>query len=417
MGVTVTVTVLGATGSVGLQTLSLLQRIQKQKSQTNQPQAVQVEALVAQSSVKTLAYWARTLGAKFVALADPSKEQSLRTALKGSGIAMGVGKEAVLAAARRPCDLSISAISGFAGLAPTLCALEGAKILGLANKESVVCAGSLLMETAARKGVEIFPLDSEHHGLSRLLQGRESSEIARIGITASGGPFYQATQAQMRQATPEQAMRHPVWRMGAKITVDSATLMNKGLEILEAETLFGIPERKIDVLIHPEANLHAWVVLPSGEILTHISPPDMRIPLAACLSRAGLGGENLFSEQDSGQDSGKATGQDSGKEHASLESFPPFRFFPPDDARFPSLSLARLAARAGGSTPIVFNAANEAAVDAFLQRKIPLPEIFSWVEEALAKWIVPPASSLEEITNLHKAVLEDFSTRKSSLRN
>ena len=384
------VTILGASGSVGRQALSLMAAGRDH---------LQLEALVAGRSVETVAFWAKALQARFVAVADSCVGEDLKLALSGSGIDSGAGFQAVREAAQRSCDVSIAAISGFAGLAPTLASLGHARVLALANKESIVCAGRILLRRALLLGTEVVPLDSEHYGLARLLENVRKERVSGLGITASGGPFLHATRKQLQEATPEQALCHPVWRMGAKITVDSATLMNKGLEVIEAVHLFGFPEDRIDVVIHPECRLHAWVSFVCGDVFSHFSTPDMRIPLSACLSGREAGSRRLH--------------ESVGVSSLRFDRLRELTFLQPDHQRFPALRLAREVARTGGGAAIVLNAANEAAVRAFLEKRISFLSIASWVSEGLEKFAPPEPTTLQEITDIHEEVVAYFSDKSS----
>ena len=269
------ITILGATGSIGTSALSVM---------AERPEAFVVEAVTANANAAQLASIARKTGARVAVIADESAYEELKAALSGSGITAAAGAAAVIEAAVRPVDLVIAAIVGAAGLAPTFAAVNAGSRIALANKECLVSAGALFMRAAGRAGVAILPVDSEHNAIFQILDGRDSSTVERIIVTASGGPFHTWTREQMARATPAEALRHPNWSMGPKITIDSATLMNKGLELIEAHYLFDQPGEKLGVLIHPQSIVHGLVSFADGYVMAALSPPDMRTPLAHCLA-------------------------------------------------------------------------------------------------------------------------------------
>ena len=350
------VTVLGSTGSVGCNTIDLLER---------EPERFSVEALVANRNVEKLAEQARRLRPRFVAVADESAYGALKEALSGCDIEVAAGPQAVIEAAARPADWVMAAIVGAAGLQPTLAAIRRGATIGLANKETLVCAGHLVMNEVKAAGATIVPVDSEHSAIFQVFDFTQKDKIEKIILTASGGPFRTATREAMAKMTPEQAVAHPNWDMGAKISVDSATMMNKGLELIEAYHLFGLPEQQIDILVHPQSVVHSMVAYVDGSVLAQLGTPDMRTPIAYALAwpdRMATPGRRL-----------------------DLAAIGSLTFEIPDPERFPALRLAREALRAGGGAPTIFNAANEMAVQAFLERHIGFLEIARVVETVLAE--------------------------------
>jgi len=362
------VSVLGATGSVGGNTLDLLER---------HAGRYEVEALTANTNVELLASQARKLRARFVAIADPLKWRALKTALSGSGIESAAGGEAVIEAAKREADIVVAAIVGAAGLDPTLAAIESGKAVALANKECLVCAGDLLVERVRAKGGVLLPVDSEHNAIFQVFDFARPESVERIILTASGGPFRDWSVEALARATPAQAVAHPNWSMGAKISVDSATMMNKGLELIEAHHLFGLPEERIEVLIHPQSVVHSLVAYVDGSVLAQLGTPDMRTPIACALAwpdRIPTPSRRL-----------------------DLAALGSLTFAAPDPARFPALTLAREALVAGGSAPTVLNAANEVAVAAFLEGRIGFLDIAATVERVLAAIPVTRLASLDDV--------------------
>jgi 1-deoxy-D-xylulose-5-phosphate reductoisomerase len=350
------VTVLGATGSIGASTIDLLKR---------EPARYGVEAVTANSNAGALAALAREINARFAAVGDPAAYRDLKDALAGSGIAAGAGEDALIEAAQRPAQWVIGAITGAAGLKPTLAAAERGAIVALANKECLVCAGALFMRRAAACGATVLPVDSEHNALFQSMGAGRREDVRRVILTASGGPFRTKTAAEIRAATPEQALRHPNWSMGPKVTIDSATLMNKGLEVIEAFHLFALKPDEIDVLVHPQSIVHGLVEFRDGSLIAQLGSPDMRIPIAHCLAWPD---ERL---------AGPAPRLD-------LARVSTLTFEEPDLARFPALGLARRALEAGGGAPTVLNAANEVAVAEFLSRKLGFGGMAALVEATLA---------------------------------
>lgn len=350
------VTILGSTGSVGRSTVDLLSR---------EPERFPVEALTAQRNVALLAEQAMMLKARLAVIGDEALLPELRQRLAGSGIETAGGSRAIIEAAARPAEWVMAAIVGAAGLEPTLAAVRRGAIVALANKESLVCAGALVMREATLHGATILPVDSEHNAIFQVFDFDAPESIDRVILTASGGPFRTLSLGEMREVTPAQAIAHPVWSMGAKISVDSATLMNKGLELIEASFLFPVPEPRIEVLIHPQSVIHSLVSYVDGSVLAQLGTPDMRTPIAVALAwpaRMATPAGRL-----------------------DLASIAKLTFEVPDSARFPALNLARQALQSGGSAPTILNAANEVAVDAFLNGRIGFLDITRIVEQALTR--------------------------------
>lgn len=374
------VTILGSTGSVGRSTVALLE---------DAPDgAFRVEALVANRDAEGLAVQARRLGARLAVVADVAAHAALRDALAGSGIETAAGPEAVIAAAARPVDWTMAAIVGAAGLPATLAALRRGGVLALANKESLVCAGEIVMATARAAGATLLPVDSEHNAIFQALESRGSgadpyATVEKIVLTASGGPFRTTPVEDMAAITPEAAVKHPVWSMGAKISIDSATMMNKGLELIEAVRLFPIPEHRVEVLVHPQSTVHGLVQYADGSVLAQLGTPDMRTPIAHALAwpaRMAAAVPRL-----------------------DLVTLGRLDFFAPDPVRFPALRLAREALRAGGGATTILNAANEAAVGLFLDRRLGFLDIAAVVEDTLQRLGAPPADDLATILALDDA--------------
>jgi 1-deoxy-D-xylulose-5-phosphate reductoisomerase len=349
------ISVLGATGSIGESTLDLIGR---------DPSAYRVVALTGGHNAARLAELAILHRAELAVLADPEGYPALRAALAGTGIEAGAGEEALLEAASRPADWVMAAIVGAAGLKPTLEAVRQGRLTALANKECLVSAGDIFMAEVARAKTTLLPVDSEHSAVMQVMAGTSPERIERVCLTASGGPFRSWTLDQMRAARPEQALNHPNWSMGPKVTIDSATLMNKGLELLEAHHLFALPPDKLDVVIHPQSIVHCLVYLSDGSVLAQMSCPDMRTPIAYSLAWP----ERMHAPT----------------KRLDLASLGSLSFEAPDEERFPALRLAREVLEAGGSAGTVFNAANEVAVEAFLTGRIGFLAIAALVEATLA---------------------------------
>jgi len=348
------VTILGATGSIGASTIDLLKRNRSR---------YRVEAVSANRNGRALAQIARELDARFAAVADEGAYRDLKEGLAGSGIEAAAGPSAMIEAARRPADWVMAAIAGATGLEPTLAAVERGGTVALANKECLVCAGALFMRRAAQKGTKVLPVDSEHNALFQALGAGRREDVVRLVLTASGGPFRTWSIDAIRAATPAQALKHPNWSMGPKVTIDSATLMNKGLELIEAHHLFAMEPAGIDVVVHPQSVVHGLVEFRDGSVVAQLGPPDMRIPIAHCLAwptRIEGPGPRL-----------------------DLAQIAALTFEAPDLRRFPALALARRALEAGNGAPTVLNAANEVAVAEFIAERLPFPGIPALVEATL----------------------------------
>lgn len=372
------ITLLGATGSIGRSTAAVITQHRDRFSLT---------ALVGGSDAAALAATAKALGAGFAALADKSRGRALREALAGSGIASGAGPEAVAEAVERDCDLVVAAIVGTSGLGPTHRALKAGRRLALANKECLVCAGHAFMRDARAHGVAVLPIDSEHNALFQALGANPPDSVERMIITASGGPFRTWSAEAIAAATPDQALAHPTWSMGAKVTIDSAGLMNKGLELIEAHHLFGIPADRLDVLVHPQSIVHGLVAFKDGAVLAGLAAPDMCTPIAHCL---GLPERLAMTTR-----------------RLDLAAIGGLTFEAPDTQRFPALELGRSALRSAGVLPTVLNAANEVAVEAFLARRIPFSMIATIVGEVCDHYagrrLAAPDSIAEALSVDHDA--------------
>jgi 1-deoxy-D-xylulose-5-phosphate reductoisomerase len=348
------VTVLGATGSIGSSTVDLLRRERAQ---------YRVEAITANRNAAALALLAREFDVGFAAIADVSAYGELRDALSGTGIEVAAGEAGLLEAAQRPADWVMAAISGASGLKPTLAAAERGATVALANKECLVCAGGLFMRRAAAAGATVLPVDSEHNAVFQALGAGRREDVLRVILTASGGPFRTWPAAALRDASLDQALRHPNWTMGPKVTIDSATLMNKGLELIEAYHLFGLASAEIDVLVHPQSVVHGLVEFRDGSVVAQLGAPDMRIPIAHCLAwPTRLAGP---------------------APRLDLAKLATLTFEEPDLQRFPALGLARRALEEGAAAPTVLNAANEVAVEAFVAGRIGFQGIAALVEATL----------------------------------
>ena len=362
------ITILGSTGSVGRSTIDIIER---------NPRGFAIEALTAYGSVELLAEQAWRLRPRLAVVADASLYDALKTALAGSGVAAAAGPAALIEAAERPADWVMSAIVGAAGLGPTLAAVRRGAVIGLANKETLVCAGALMMAEIERYGATLLPVDSEHNAIFQVLDTARLDTVDRVILTASGGPFRTLDRAAMADVSPEQAVAHPNWDMGAKISVDSATMMNKGLEVIEAHHLFGLPEDRIEVLVHPQSVVHSMVAYVDGSVLAQMGDPDMRTPIAYALawpSRMAVPVRRL-----------------------DLAEIGQLSFEAPNPERFPALRLAREALQAGGAAPTVLNAANEVAVSAFLERRIGFLDIARIVERTLERTPGLALGSLDDV--------------------
>jgi 1-deoxy-D-xylulose-5-phosphate reductoisomerase len=363
------ITVLGSTGSVGKSTISLLEAAPEGQ--------FEIVALVAGRDWQGLAAQARRLKARHAVLADPSQYAALKEALAGTDIQVAAGSEAVIAAASLPADWTMAAIVGAAGLPATMAALARGGVMAIANKESLVCAGEPVLAAARAGGATILPVDSEHNAIFQALDMRDPSAVAKIILTASGGPCRTMSLAEMAAVTPEVAVRHPVWSMGAKISVDSATMFNKGLELIEAARLFPVPESRIEVLVHPQSTVHGLVQYTDGSVLAQLGTPDMRTPIAHALAWPARMAASV--------------------PPLDLIALGKLEFFAPDPVRFPALRLSREALRAAGGAPTILNAANEIAVGLFLEKRLRFLDIAAVVEETLSRLGAPDAADLPAI--------------------
>lgn len=366
------ITLLGATGSIGGSTLDLVAR---------RPEAFDVVAVTARANVAGLADCARRSGARQAVISDPALYIELKEALSGTEIEAAAGEEALIEAASVPVDCTIAAIVGAAGLKPALAAIRSGARLALANKECLVCAGELFMDEVARAGCELVPVDSEHSAVFQVVRDSEPESIEKIVLTASGGPFREWSLERIQKATREEALKHPNWSMGSKITVDSATMMNKGLELIEALHLFPVSTHQLDMLVHPQSIVHCLVSFVDGSVLAQLSEPDMRTPIAVALSWPQR--------------------MEAPTKRLDLAQISQLTFEEADEVRFPAIRIAREAMERGGTAPAVLNAANEIAVSAFLDGRIGLPDIASLVEETLARadscGLLADAACLEDI--------------------
>jgi 1-deoxy-D-xylulose-5-phosphate reductoisomerase len=362
----VRVSVLGATGSIGASALDVI------AGDADGAPQFELVAVTANRNVEALASCAIKAGAEVAVIGDPALYGQLKSLLSGTGIEAAAGEDALVEASGRPADVVVAGIVGIAGLPPTLAAVRQGARVALANKESMVCAGPLLRQEAARTGARFLPIDSEHNAIFQVLDRPE--RVEKLVLTASGGPFRNASPGEMAAATPEQACAHPNWMMGAKISVDSATMMNKGLELIEAAYLFDVPESRVEVLVHPQSIIHSLVAYDDGSVLAQLGLPDMRTPISFALSwpsRMPL----------------------PGLERLDLAKIGRLEFMPPEPQRFPALRIARQAVSAGGGAPIVLNGANEVAVAAFLQRRIGFLTIAQVAGEVLEDFLKSSASA------------------------
>ena len=369
-----TISILGATGSVGTSTLDLVER---------SPERFEVIALTAATNVAALADAARRTNARLAVIDDASLLPELEQRLAGIGCRAATGREALSEAAAGEAEWVMAAIVGCAGLEPVMAAVEAGRTVALANKEALVTAGALMTDAARRSGATILPVDSEHNAIFQCLAGSRLEDVARIILTASGGPFRTRSLADMAAMTCAQAVAHPNWSMGAKISVDSATMMNKGLELIEAHHLFGLPSERIDILVHPQSVIHSMVEFVDGSTLAQLGSPDMRIPIAHTLAYP----ERIATPA----------------EPLDLARIGKLEFELPDTTRFPALRLARQALEAGGGEAIVLNAANEVAVAAFLAGRIGFLAIAQLVEQAIAQTAAPTPRSIADVLDIDRA--------------
>ena len=367
------ITILGATGSIGEQTLDLIGR---------SPQEWEVEALTANSSAEALAEAAIRHRAKLAVIGQEEHLAALRERLAGTGIEAAAGPSALREAAARPVDMTVAAIVGCAGLAPVMAAIERGGTVALANKEALVSAGEVMTAAVERNAAKLLPLDSEHNAIFQCLAGSDLSDVRRIVLTASGGPLREV--ADLDAVTPEQAIAHPNWDMGAKISVDSATMFNKGLELIEAYHLFPVGLEKIEIVVHPQSVIHSMVEYRDRSTLAQLGPSDMRVPIASCLAWPDR--------------------MDTPSEPLDLIGQGELTFFSPDEDRFPATRLARAAISEGGAAPATLNAANEVAVAAFLAGKIPFTRIAVTVEAILEKANgAPRPDTLDDVLSVDAA--------------
>ena len=377
--------ILGSTGSIGTQALDVA---------AAHPEEFVVEALAARRSGTKLEEQARRFRPKLVALQDEEEAAQLKKRLADTAIRVEAGEEGVLAcAALEDCDTVLNALVGIAGLRPTVAALEAGHTLALANKESLVCAGGLVMELARQKGRPILPVDSEHSAIFQALGGRPLEEVRRLVLTASGGPFFGRQREELACVTAQDALRHPNWSMGAKITIDSATMMNKGFEVIEALWLFGVAPEQVEVVVHRESILHSAVEFTDGCVMAQMSPPDMRLPIQYALTypRRMEGHWPRLDLAKAGQ----------------------LTFCPPDRENFPSLPLCEQAGKQGGDRGCVINAANEVAVELFLQGKIGYTEIYELARQAVEQTPYVQAPTSEQIFAIDAAVRQQ--TRQAAV--
>jgi 1-deoxy-D-xylulose-5-phosphate reductoisomerase len=362
------VSILGATGSVGTSTLDLIERA---------PEQFDMVAVTARSDVRKLAEIARRTGAKLAVIADERRLPELREALSGTRTEVAGGERAVVEAAGAGADWTMAAIVGCAGLEPVMAAVEKGGTVVLANKEPLVSAGELILAAAARHGTTILPADSEHNAIFQCFDFVRPERVRRIILTASGGPFRDMSRAEMASVTPEQAVAHPVWSMGAKISVDSATLMNKGLELIEAARLFPVDPDRIEIILHRQSVIHSLVEYVDGSVLAQLGSPDMRTPIAHTLAWPDRMATPVAP--------------------LDLAGIGRLDFAAPDPERFPALRLARAALAAGGARPAVLNAANEMAVDAFLDRRIAFLDIAAIVEQTMDRYDPAAPGAIEDV--------------------
>jgi len=365
------ISILGATGSIGASTLDLVRRSRDEWD---------VIALTANCQAGELARLAREFGAKVAVVADESCLAELRAALAGTGIEAAGGTAALVEAASRPADIVLAAIVGCAGLEPTMAAIEQGRVVALANKEALVSAGDVMTAAVRRHGTVLLPVDSEHNAIFQCLAGNDSADVARITLTASGGPFRDWSAERLAAATPAEAVKHPNWDMGAKISVDSATMFNKGLELIEAYHLFPVGLDKLRIIVHPQSVVHSMVEYRDGSTLAQLGPSDMRVPIASALAWP------------------RRMTTPCGP--LDLAAIGELTFRAPDEERFPATRLAREAAEAGGAAPAVLNAANEIAVAAFLAGQIGFTRIAANVENVLSAYAAPAPTCLSDVLEI-----------------
>jgi 1-deoxy-D-xylulose-5-phosphate reductoisomerase len=381
-----TLSIFGATGSVGLSTLDLVRQHRS---------AYRIVALTANANADDLAKLAIEFDAEIAVVADEAAYPALKTALAGTTITAAAGEAALIAAAQMGADWTMAAIVGCAGLKPTLAAIELGKTVALANKEALVSAGAMMMAAVARTGATLLPVDSEHNAIFQCLAGGTIDQVRKITLTASGGPFRTFTLDQMRAVTPAQAVAHPNWDMGAKISVDSATMMNKGLELIEAHHLFPVGLDKIEILVHPQSVIHSMVEFVDCSTIAQLGSPDMRIPIASALAWPDRIATNCAP--------------------LDLTKIAKLDFEAPDLVRFPALALARMAIQDGGAKPAILNAANEIAVAAFLRGQVGFLEIIAICQNTLNHYCPAAPESLDDLFSIDadarryaKAMIEEI---------
>ena len=363
-----TISILGSTGSVGRATVDLIKRM---------PQRYSVDSLTANKNWQLLAEQAKILKPRYVAISKQQYYQPLKNALNGEDIFIGAGEKAIIEAGDREVDLLMAAIVGIAGLLPTISAIRRGTTVALANKECLVSSGEIFIREASDAQAKLIPVDSEHNAIFQVFEAHNKAKLDRLILTASGGPFRNCTIDEMKGKNPQEALAHPNWDMGPKISIDSATMMNKGLEIIEAHYLFNVEESLIDVVIHPQSIVHSLVSYLDGSVLAQLADPDMKIPIAYALSWPKR--------------------MDATIPRLDLLKIGSLEFFKPDTKRFPALNLARESINLGGSSNLVLNAANEVAVAGFLAGKIKFTDIVATVEKVLDKNVETAPKSIEEV--------------------
>ncbi len=363
-----TISILGSTGSVGRATVDLIKRM---------PQTYSVDSLTANKNWQLLAEQAKILKPRYVAISKQQYYQPLKNALNGEDIFIGAGEKAIIEAGDREVDLLMAAIVGIAGLLPTISAIRKGTTVALANKECLVSSGEIFIREASDAQAKLIPVDSEHNAIFQVFEAHNKAKLDRLILTASGGPFRNCTIDEMKGKNPQEALAHPNWNMGPKISIDSATMMNKGLEIIEAHYLFNVEESLIDVVIHPQSIVHSLVSYLDGSVLAQLADPDMKIPIAYALSWPKR--------------------MDATIPRLDLLKIGSLEFFKPDTKRFPALNLARESINLGGSSNLVLNAANEVAVAGFLAGKIKFTDIVATVEKVLDKNVETAPKSIEEV--------------------
>lgn len=367
------VTLLGSTGSIGKNTIKIMEESSA---------LFHVETLTAHQNVALLAEQAMRLKAEKAVISDPSLYQDLKERLQGSSVIAAAGTEAMIEAASEARAIVVVAVMGAAGLAPTIAAIRQGRVIAMANKECLVCAGELLMKEASHYRATIIPVDSEHNAIFQVFDFNQPEHVEKVTLTASGGPFRTWTKAEMQHVTPAQAVLHPNWQMGTKISVDSATMMNKGLELIEAYHLFPVRADQIDIVVHPESIIHSMVSYCDGSVLAQLNTPDMCVPIAFALAWPRR--------------------IDLRKPALDLAGMGKLTFEYPDTEKFPALRLARAALTEGKSAPTILNAANEVAVESFIREEIGFLAIAETVEKTLQTLHVQTLTSLEDVAHADK---------------